>query len=219
MLTLYGYWRSTAVWRVRIVLNLKQLEYLQEAVHLLRDGGEQCHAAYRAMNPQGLVPLLVDGEQRIAQSLAIIEYLEETHPEPALLPRDAGARARIRSWSQFIVSEIHPLNNLRVLQYLGGELSLDETSRNCWYQHWVAEGLTALEKQVQQHLPIRQGGFSLGDRPGYFEACLVPQLYNARRFECPLDAYPTLVALNKRCQSLAAFSKAVPDAQPDAERS
>ncbi|SDH32147.1 maleylacetoacetate isomerase [Pseudomonas flavescens] len=216
MLTLYGYWRSSAAYRVRIALNLKGLAYRQVAVHLVRDGGEQHADAYRALNPQGLVPLLVDEENagtRIAQSLAILEYLDEVFPVPPILPGDPAQRAAVRALALHIACEVHPLDNLRVLQYLERELGVSEEGRNAWYRHWVAQGLAA----VEQGLVAYGETFSLGKRPGYLEACLLPQVYNARRFDCDLDAYPRILALTARCEALEAFRQAAPDAQPDAQ--
>lgn len=216
MLTLYGYWRSSAAYRVRIALNLKGLAYRQVPVHLVRDGGEQHGETYKALNPQGLVPLLVDEESggvRIAQSLAILEYLDEVFPVPALLPGDPLERAAVRAMALHIACEVHPLNNLRVLQYLGRELGASEQEKSAWYRHWLAEGLAA----VEQGLVAYGETFSLGKRPGYLEACLVPQVYNARRFDCDLDAYPRILALTARCEALEAFRQAAPDVQPDAQ--
>lgn len=210
---LYGYWRSSAAYRVRIALNLKGVAVESRSVHLARDGGEQHTAAFRMLNPQGLVPLFVDSDgTRLAQSLAIVEYLEETRPEPALLPRNAAQRACHRAFAQHIASDIHPLDNLRVLNYLSNELAIGEDAKLRWYRHWVAVGLAALEPQVAA-LPTP---FSLGERPGIMELCLVAQLYNARRFDCPLDAYPALVALDARARALTAFATAAPEAQADA---
>jgi len=216
MLKLYGYWRSSAAYRVRIALNLKGLAYQQVPVHLVRDGGEQHGEAYQALNPQGLVPLLVDEENggaRIAQSLAIIEYLEEIFPVPAILPADPVERAQARALALHLACDVHPLNNLRVLQYLSRELGVDDAAKNAWYRHWVAAGLAA----VEQGLAAYDDTFSLGTRPGYLEACLIPQVYNARRFDCDLDAYPRILALTARCEALDAFRHAAPDAQPDAQ--
>jgi len=216
MLKLYGYWRSSAAYRVRIALNLKGLAYQQVPVHLVRDGGEQHGEAYQALNPQGLVPLLVDEENggaRIAQSLAIIEYLEEIFPVPAILPADPVERAQARALALHLACDVHPLNNLRVLQYLSRELVVDDAAKNAWYRHWVAAGLAA----VEQGLAAYGDTFSLGTRPGYLEACLIPQVYNARRFDCDLDAYPRILALTARCEALDAFRHAAPDAQPDAQ--
>lgn len=217
-LTLYGYWRSSAAYRVRIALNLKGLAYRQEPVHLVKDGGQQHQAAYRELNPQGLVPLLVDagnagGEIRIAQSLAILEYLEEVFPVPALLPADPAQRALSRSLAMHIACDVHPLNNLRVLQYLSSELGVADEAKNTWYRHWVALGLAA----VEEGLAVFDGRLSLGERPGYLEACLIPQLYNARRFNCDLAAYPRIVAMAACCDLLEAFQLAMPEAQADAQ--
>ncbi len=210
---LYGYWRSSAAYRVRIALNLKGIDVEHRSVHLVRDGGEQHAAAYREMNPQGLVPLFIDNDgTRLVQSLAILEYLDETRPALSLLPNDPSARGRARAFAQHIASEIHPLDNLRVLQYLSGTLGVDDDAKLAWYRHWVALGLAALEPQAAE----LGDGFSLGERPGLMEACLVPQMYNARRFECDLSAYPALVALDARARELEAFRLAAPEAQADA---
>ncbi|MCD1607166.1 maleylacetoacetate isomerase [Stutzerimonas kunmingensis] len=215
-LTLYGYWRSSAAYRVRIALNLKGLAYRQVPVHLVKDGGQQRAADYRALNPQQLVPLLVDeanGGARINQSLAILEYLEEVFPVPALLPDDPVRRAQVRALAMHIACEIHPLNNLRVLQYLSAELGVDDEAKNAWYQHWVGQGLAAVEEGME----CFDGRLSLNDRPGYLEACLVPQVYNARRFACDLAAYPRILEIVARCETLPAFQQAAPEVQPDAQ--
>ena len=211
-LILYGYWRSSAAYRVRIALNLKGLVYRQVPVHLLKDGGQQQAPAYLAINPQGLVPLLQDGPVNIAQSLAILEYLDETHPQPALLPKEAARRAHIRGLALHIACDIHPLNNLRVLQYLAAELGVTDAGKDLWYRHWVELGLAALE----QGLTLFAGGLSLGERPGYLEACVIPQLYNARRFNCALQGYPQLLAMEARCAVLDEFQRAAPEQQADA---
>ncbi len=212
MLTLYSYWRSSAAYRVRIALNLKGLAYQQVPVHLVKDGGQQHAADYLALNPQGLLPLLVEGKTKIAQSLAILEYLEETHPQPALLPSDPGQRAQVRALALHIACDIHPLNNLRVLQYLSGTLGVEGEAKDTWYRHWVDVGLAAVEQGLMR-LP---GRLSLGERPGYLEACLIPQVYNARRFNCDLNAYPRILDVVARCESLDAFKNAAPEVQPDA---
>lgn len=214
-LTLYGYWRSSAAYRVRIALNLKGLAYRQVPVHLVKDGGQQHAAEYRELNPQELVPLLVDegnGGVRIAQSLAILEYLDEVFPVPALLPTDPAQRAQVRALALHIACDIHPLNNLRVLQYLSAELGASDEAKNAWYRHWVEKGLAA----VEQGLEGFKGGLSLGNRPGYLEACVIPQLYNARRFSCDIEGFPRLLAMEDRCLSLDAFKAAAPEVQPDA---
>lgn len=214
MMRLYGYWRSSAAWRVRIALNLKGLPWESVPVHLVRDGGEQRRASFLQLNPQGLVPVLEDGDAVLTQSLAIIEYLEEAHPAVPLLPADPAARARARSLAQLVACEIHPLNNLRVLQYLRDALGVGETQRDAWYRHWVGEGLAALEARLAREPGT--GDFCHGDRPGLADCCLVPQLYNARRYGCDLDAYPCLLRVEAACNALDAFQSAAPGAQPDA---
>lgn len=211
---LYGYWRSSAAWRVRIALGLKGLACETVPVHLLRDGGEQRQPAFLGLNPQGLVPALEDEGRVLTQSLAIIEYLEETHPAPPLLPADPAGRARVRSLAQLVACDIHPLNNLRVLEYLRDGLGHDEATRTAWVRHWVAAGLTAFEARLASE--SQAGEFCHGDRPGLADCCLVPQLYNARRFGCPLDAYPTLLRVEAACNGQEAFRRAAPEQQPDA---
>ncbi|WP_136066362.1 maleylacetoacetate isomerase [Modicisalibacter radicis] len=210
---LYGYFRSSAAYRVRIALNLKGLDYALVAVNLV--DGEQHGGDNLARNPQGLVPTLeTDNGTLLAQSLAICEYLDEHHPEPPLLPADTEARARVRALAQAIACEIHPLNNLRVLEYLTGELGLDETAKHGWYRHWISEGFEALEALLADSPAT--GAFCHGDTPTLADACLVPQVFNARRFECDLSAYPTLRRIAAHCDTLDAFQRAAPAAQPDA---
>lgn len=211
---LYGYWRSSAAYRVRIALELKGIEYEQVPVHLVRDGGEQHRPDFRARNPQGLVPALEVGDTLITQSLAIIEYLEETGPPPALLPGDAPGRARVRSLAQLVACDVHPLQNLRVLQYLTGELGVSDEARLAWIRHWISLGLQAFEERVAGSDDT--GRFCHGDEPGLADVCLVPQLYNAARFECDLAAWPTLGRINDACLALEPFRAAAPEAQPDA---
>ncbi|MCE8043648.1 maleylacetoacetate isomerase [Halomonas daqingensis] len=213
MTTLYGYFRSSAAYRVRIALNLKGLAYEQVAVNLVK--GEQRAEENLARNPQGLVPVLeTDDGTRLTQSLAICEYLEERHPEPALLPADPAGRARVRSLAQLVACEIHPLNNLKVLKYLVHELKLDEAAKLAWYRHWIAEGFTALEARLAGEAAT--GAFCHGDSPSLADVCLVPQVFNAERFECDLSAYPTIRRIAERCRAMEAFAKAAPGAQPDA---
>ncbi|HET9933351.1 MAG TPA: maleylacetoacetate isomerase, partial [Polyangiaceae bacterium] len=184
---LYNYFRSSASYRVRIALNLKGVAYDYHSVHLNRNGGEQFSPAFREVNPQSLVPVLEDGEQRLAQSLAIIEYLDELYPDPPLLPRTPIERARVRGLALTVACEIHPLNNLRVLNYLSQELGVSADARTRWYRHWVEAGLSAFEARIAEG---PSGRFCHGDRPGLADCCLVPQLFNARRFDCDLSPYP-----------------------------
>ena len=214
MLQLYSYFRSSAAYRVRIALNLKGLPFEYIPVHLLKDGGQQHAADYQRINPAELVPALMEDGHAITQSLAIMEYLDETHPEPALLPRDALGRARVRALAQSIACEMHPLNNLRVLQYLERDLKLDETAKNTWYRHWVTVGFTALEAMLANN--PNTGIFCHGDTPGLADCCLMPQILNARRFDTPLDPFPTILRIETACLALDAFAKAAPQLQPDA---
>lgn len=215
MLRLYTYFRSSAAYRVRIALGLKGLAYQTLPVHLLKGGGEQHQAPYRALNPQGLVPALQTEDGAVlTQSLAILEYLDEAYGGPALLPQGAVARARVRALSQAIACDLHPLNNLRVLGYLKNELGADDAAKNAWYAHWVALGLQAVEDMLARSADT--GRFCHGDAPGMADCCLVPQVFNARRFQCPLDAYPTIQRIAAACEELPAFQQAAPDRQPDA---
>lgn len=208
---LYSYFRSSAAYRVRIALHLKGLAFDTIPVHLLRNGGEQHSNDYRALNPSELVPTLVDGDLTLGQSVAILEYLEEAHPTPALLPLESDQRAQVRAVVQTIACDIHPLNNLRVLQYLENTLQQDEATRATWYRHWVTQGLQTLETLLA---PTR-GTFCFGEQPTLADCCLVPQMANARRFSTPLDAYPTLVRIDAHCRTLPAFAAAAPEQQPD----
>jgi maleylacetoacetate isomerase len=212
---LYGYFRSSAAFRVRIALNLKALAYEQQSVDLLRDGGEQHRPEFRKINPQGLVPVLVDGGVTLTQSLAIIEYLEETYPEPALLPDNAAGRARVRSLALIIACEIHPLNNPKVLKYLGRTHKLDDAARAQWYRHWIAEGMAAIEARLAGETGT--GAFCHGDRPTIADCFLVPQIFNAKRYDCDLAPYPTVMGVFDRCMAITAFERAAPMQQPDAE--
>jgi maleylpyruvate isomerase len=209
-LTLHGYWRSGAAWRVRIGLALKRLDYAS-VPHDLRLG-EQAAPAYRALNPQALVPALDTGTGVLTQSLAILEWLDEVCPEPPLLPRDALPRAQVRGMALMIASDIHPLHNLRVLQALRGDLGADEPQVQAWIARWIGQGLAALEAQVARH----GGAFAFGDTPTIADCCLVPQVYSARRFGVELSAVPRLVAIDARCAELPAFYEAHPDRQDDA---
>jgi maleylpyruvate isomerase len=212
MLKLHSYFRSSAAYRVRIALNLKGLAHEAAYVHLIKDGGQQHAPAYRALNPQALVPTLETDGGVITQSLAIIEYLDETHPEPRLLPGDALQRARIRAFALAIACDIHPLNNLRVLNYLKGPMGLEQGAADTWYRHWVETGLAACEAL----LPATTSRFCFGDQPTLADCCLVPQVYNARRLKCDLSKLPRLVDIDEACRPLPAFEQAAPEAQPDA---
>ncbi len=214
MLKLYDYFRSSAAYRVRIALCLKKLDYQQIPVHLIKDGGHQFKPEYRALNPQARVPSLdIDGNV-FTQSLAIIEYLDETCPQPALLPPDAAGRARARAMAQLIACDIHPLNNLAPLGYLKDRMGQNEEAIKTWYRHWVESGLAALEALVTSR--PRKGDFCMGERPGIADICLVPQLFNARRYKSDLSACPTLVRIDAACNALPEFAAAAPDKQPDA---
>lgn len=212
---LYTYFRSTAAYRVRIALNLKGLRTEQRFVHLVRGGGEQHGAAYKKLNPQELVPTLVDGGAPLTQSLAIVEYLDEIHPRPPLLPPDAAGRARVRALAQAIACDIHPLNNLRVLQYLEHDLGADKPARDRWYRHWVETGFCALETMLASSPAT--GRYCHGDTPGLADACLVPQVFNARRFQCDLSGFPTIVRIEQACLEREEFAQAAPENQADAQ--
>lgn len=212
---LYSYFRSSAAYRVRIALNLKGLPYEILPVHLTRGGGEQLAPGYRKLNPQALVPVLEDGGRVFTQSLAIIEYLDEVYPQVPLLPKDAAARARVRALALAIACDLHPLNNLRVLNYLTGPMGLTDDAKQAWYRHWIAEGLSALEASLASDRDT--GKFCHGNAPGLADCCLVPQLANAHRFKCDVSAYPALLRIEKNCQALDAFQRAAPGRQSDAE--
>jgi maleylacetoacetate isomerase/maleylpyruvate isomerase len=209
---LYTYYRSSAAFRVRIALNLKGLLYEPQFVHLAR--GEQRKSEYLAVNPQGLVPALVDEGQLLTQSLAIIEYLDETHRSPPLLPKDPLGRARVRSLALLVACEIHPLNNQRTLQYLVNELGHSDEEKNRWYQHWIRDGMAKLESDLARG---GSGSFCYGDAPGMADCCLVPQVFNAQRFNCDLSHAPRVMRVFEQCMQLEAFQRAQPSRQPDAE--
>ncbi len=212
---LFSYFRSSASFRVRIALKLKGLDYDYVPVHLVRGGGEQFAPEYRALSPAGLVPALDDDGAILTQSLAIIEYLEEKYPLPALLPADANGRARVRALALSIACEIHPLNNLRVLGYLSKTLGVSEDQKNAWYRHWVELGLTAVEDQLTTD--PRTGTYCHGETPGMADVLLVPQIFNAQRFNCRLDHVPTVMRMHEACLKLPAFADSAPLLQPDAE--
>jgi maleylpyruvate isomerase len=215
MLKLYTYYRSSAAYRVRIGLQLKQLAYESIPIHLARNGGEQLQDAYRAINPGALVPCLQDGETTLSQSLAILEYLDEKHPQQPLLPADAAGRARVRALALIVACDIHPINNLRVLKYLSSELAIADEARTRWYRHWVEEGLRVIEAHLTRD--AQSGAFCHGDTPGLADCCLIPQVFNARRFKVDLNPYPLIVAIASRCADLPEFAAAHPDRQADAE--
>ena len=210
-LQLYGYYRSSAAYRVRIALALKQLDCKQLPVNLLK--GDQKQESYLQVNPQGLVPTLATAEGTITQSLAIIEYLEETHPKSPVLPSKAIDRAHVRSMAYQIAMEIHPLNNPKVTQFLMAEMDASEAEKLRWYHHWINVGFTALERRLT--LSSSNGRFCFGDAVSLADLCLIPQVYNALRFDCPLQGYPTIGAIYDHCQMLPAFAVASPKAQPD----
>ena len=212
-LQLYSFWRSSASYRVRIALSLKKIAYDYVPVHLVRDGGEQNQPAFRALNPQGRVPLLVDGEFRLAQSLAILDYLESRFPVPALLPAEPELRARVLSFCDAIVADIQPLQNTGPLKYMDEVLGIDEARRGAWVRHWIERGLAALEAE-RAGLPDTP--FVFGDAPTWADCVLVPQIYNAERHKCDTSRFPLLYALARRVRELPAFAAAHPSRQPDA---
>ena len=212
MLTLYSYFRSSAAYRVRIALNLKGLAYETVSIHLQKEGGLNRKPAYRAVNPQMRVPALkLDTGDVITQSLAIVEYLDELHPQPPLLPRGAIERAKVRALAQLVACDIHPLNNTSPLRYLKNKLGQDQAKIDAWYHHWILEGFEALEAM------IAGGGYAFGDALTLADVCLVPQVTNARRLKVPLERFPKIVAIDAACAKLPAFEKARPENQPDAE--
>ncbi|MFT0533678.1 maleylacetoacetate isomerase [Castellaniella hirudinis] len=213
MRELYSYFRSSAAYRVRIALALKNLEYQAVPVHLLKDGGEQHGADYLARNPEGLVPAFSENGLTFSQSLAIIEYLDEVYPAVPLLPAAPACRARVRALALLVACDIHPLNNLRVLRWLAHDMQVDKAARDAWYRHWITVGFQALEARLQSD---QTGLFCQGDQPGLADCCLVPQVYNARRYHIDLSAWPAIARITAHCETLPAFRAAHPDLQPDA---
>jgi maleylacetoacetate isomerase len=210
---LYTYFRSSAAYRVRIALNLKGLPYEMVPIHLTKDGGRQHTVEFRGINPQARVPALqLSNGEILTQSLAIVEYLDDIHPEPPLLPADALGRAKCRAIAQLIACDIHPLNNLIALQYLKRQLKHEQSEIDTWYHHWIIQGFTALEAML-----VPSGPYSCGSQVTIADICLVPQVANARRFKVPLDLFPKIIAVEAACLKLAAFDKARPEKQPDAE--
>ena len=213
MLALYTYWRSSAAYRVRIALNLKGLAYEPRPVHLVNDGGEHLKPAYRDISPQAQLPTLVDGDVVVRQSMAILEYLEETRPTPALLPADVQGRARVRELALAVGTDIHPLGNLRVLKELEASYGADAAAKAAWCRRWIGNGFNGIEALLERG---PQGHFCYGDSPTMADCCLVPQYYNAVRWELDLAPYPNIRRVVEACQALEAFQKAAPEAQPDA---
>lgn len=213
MIKLFSYFRSSAAYRVRIALNLKELPYDYEMIHLLRSGGEQHSNEYKNINPLKLVPTLIDGEHVLSQSLAIIEYLEEKFTDTfSLLPEDLEQRSYVRQLSQIISCDIHPINNLRVLKYLNEELNVCDEGKKAWYAHWIKLGFDAFEEQLTK----TAGQFCVGEQPTIADCCLIPQVYNALRFKINIDNYPKIQNVYQHCMSIHAFKKAMPENQPDA---
>lgn len=216
---LYSYFRSSASYRVRIALHLKGLAFETVPIDLIKNGGAQFAPAYRRLNPDALVPALIDDAQEgpavLTQSLAIIEYLDEMHPAPPLLPQNPVDRAYVRGIALSIACDIHPLNNLRVLRYLMRDLKISEDDKNAWYRHWCEQGLTAIEASLARDK--RVGRFCYGDAPTLADCCLIPQIANARRVDCDFSGMPTIMRINEACLALDAFAKAAPANQPDAE--
>lgn len=209
---LYGFSRSSAAFRVRIALNLKGIAW--EHINISLPDGDQFDDSYKTLNPQGRVPTLIDGDNVLYQSMAILEYLEETHPEPAFLPSDPVGRARVRGLADIIACDIHPLNNLAVLKFLSREMGADKDAVNVtWYQHWIYEGFNALEAHLAAD--SETGTFAHGDAPGLVDICIVPQVFNAQRYECDLSPYPRLTGIFTACMKLEAFDNAQPSKQPD----
>ena len=213
MLALYTYWRSSAAYRVRIALNLKGLAYEPRPVHLVNDGGEHLKPAYRDISPQAQLPTLVDGDVVVRQSMAILEYLEETRPTPALLPADVQGRARVRELALAVGTDIHPLGNLRVLKELEASYGADAAAKAAWCRRWIGNGFNGIEALLARG---PTGRYSYGDSPTLADCCLVPQYYNAVRWELDLAPYPNIRRVVEACQALEAFRKAAPEAQPDA---
>ncbi len=210
---LHGYFRSSAAYRVRIAMNLKGLDYGQASIHLRK--GDQFSDAYRKLNPAELVPALEDGPHVLTQSLAIVEYLEETHPNPPLLPKSPADRARVRAIALTVACDVHPLDNLRVLVYLEKKLGQDQKARDAWFAHWIELGFTAIERLLADG---KTGTFCHGDTPGLADICLAPQVANAARVNLDMSRYPIIARIDAACAKLPAFQKALPQNQPDAEK-
>lgn len=214
-LRLYSFWRSSAAFRVRIALNLKGLDYEIEPVHLVKEGGQQHSASFSELNPQEFVPVLIHGNRILRQSMAIMEYLDDVWPDNPLLPAVARDAQRARAIAQMISCDIHPLNNLRVMQYLEAQFKVNQAQKDAWMKHWIIAGFDALEKVLADNPST--GSFCEGDIPSMADCCLVPQVYNAERFKVSLKPYPTIRRIYEECCELEAFKKAHPSQQPDAE--
>lgn len=214
MIRFYGYYRSSAAYRCRIAFNLKGVSYDFQSVHLRKDGGQQKTAAYRALNPQALVPVLEAGDFRLTQSLAIIEWLDETHPGPKLVPQDADLRAQVRAFAQVIACDVHPLQNLRVLDDLKTGFGADQAAADAWCQRWITDGLAACEALLGRR---GSSSFCFGETPTLADICLVPQVFSAQRFGVDLSGMPRLRSIHERCEALRAFADAHPKRQPDWE--
>ncbi|QBY05315.1 maleylacetoacetate isomerase [Thalassotalea sp. HSM 43] len=212
MITLYGYWRSSAAYRVRIALNLKNIAHQHKSVHLVKDGGQQHSDSYVTLNPNELVPTLVDGDFVVNQSLAIIDYLDEKYPQSPLYPQDLKDKTQVKALAYDIACDVHPLNNLRVLQYLSGPLAVSDAQKSEWYKHWISQGFAALETRLQQCA----GKFCYKDQPSVADLCLIPQIYNAKRFNIDMSPYPTINRIEQECAKLNAFIDALPENQDDA---
>ena len=209
---LYGYWRSSAAYRVRIALHLKQIECEHESVHLVKEGGQQHHPDYVELNPMELVPTLVDGELTLNQSMAILDYLEAKYPQTPLLPKALEDKVQAKAIAYDIACDIHPVNNLRILQYLTGPLGHSDEEKVAWYKHWVDVGFASLDKKLQKTV----GQYCYGNEVSWADICLIPQVYNAERFNVDMTKYPTIKKIADNCRKLDAFIKAAPENQPDA---
>ncbi len=214
MIQLYSYFRSSAAYRVRIALNYKQLPHEIISVHLVNHGGEHTHPEYLAKNPQGLVPLLIDGEMTLSQSVAVLTYLEEKYPQHSLVPTDFASRALMHQLVQTIACDIHPLDNLRVLKYLKSTLAVTDEQKSEWYAHWIHEGFAAIEKTLSK---CSNGQYALGEHLSWADCCLIPQVYNAKRFAVAMDNYPTIESVYAHCLTLDCVQRAAPESQPDCD--
>jgi maleylpyruvate isomerase len=214
MMKLYSYYRSSCSYRVRIALNHKGLKYEHHSVHLVKDGGEQHKPEYKALNPQELVPTFIDGDFILTQSMAIMEYLEEKYPKPHILPKDAQQRAYVRQLSLICVADIHPLNNLKVLNHLSNEFGITQEQKTAWYHKWIRQGFDATEKLLEKS-PFRIGPYCCGDEVTMADMCLIPQVYNARRYEMDMSLWPLITRAEEHCLKLKTFLNAAPENQPD----